>query len=607
MKIGAFLNNSGRGSFCVWAPFCGQVDLEIADTRKERYSMVKNDRGYWTCQVDGIVPGTRYAYRLNGEALRPDPASRFQPGDVHGFSEIVDHAAYRWQDKDWTPVPLEDMIIYEIHVGTFTPNGTFEAVIPRLKELSELGINTIELMPVAQFPGERNWGYDGVHPFAVQNSYGGPGGLKKLVDACHQNGIAVILDVVYNHLGPEGNYLHDFGPYFTDRHKTPWGKAINFDDAYNNEVRHYFIQNALYWFEQFHIDGLRLDAVHAIYDFSAKPFLRELKEAADHWSQENQKTVYLIAESDLNDVRLIQSPGKGGFDLDAQWSDDFHHAVHSLLTGESEGYYEDFGKLQHLQKALTDSFVYDWEYSRHRRRYHGNSAKDLPAEKFCVSIQNHDQVGNRVNGERLSRLVSMEGQKLAAGVLIFSPYVPLIFMGEEYGERQPFLYFVSHGDEQLIESVRRGRKAEFASFKWTGEPPDPQDVNTFNESKLRWEDRMEGSHGILLKYWKELIRLRRETKALRVLDRKNIEVTAVEDQNILLIKRWQERSQVLMAANFSNNDQTVELKSIGGRWSRIIDSFDRCWGGPGKVTDEYLTSSVRLTLGPFQFAAFKRN
>ncbi|MBZ0167632.1 MAG: malto-oligosyltrehalose trehalohydrolase, partial [Candidatus Omnitrophica bacterium] len=363
MNIGATFKSPDQCAFCVWAPLRDRVDLHLVSPLDRQYPMQKDDQGYWHCQVDGIDPGATYCFVLDGNLERPDPASRFQPADVHSASGVIDPQRFAWSDAAWSNIPLAELIIYEIHVGTFTPEGTFTAIIPRLKELRDMGITAIEIMPVAQFPGDRNWGYDGVYPFAVQNSYGGPDGLKQLIDASHAAGMAVILDVVYNHLGPEGNYLHGYGPYFTQKYRTPWGEALNFDDAYNEGVRNYFIQNALYWFEDFHIDGLRLDAVHAIFDSSAKPFLSELQDDVAAWSKIKNKPVYLIAESDLNDARIINDRAAGGFGLKAQWSDDFHHAMHALLTGEKDGYYRDFGGIRDVVKSLTDSFVYDWAYS----------------------------------------------------------------------------------------------------------------------------------------------------------------------------------------------------------------------------------------------------
>ncbi|MFW6055122.1 MAG: malto-oligosyltrehalose trehalohydrolase, partial [Thermodesulfobacteriota bacterium] len=440
MKIGAWYKGDNRCTFRVWAPYAGEMSVHFPERPTRTVSMQKLEQGYFEITCSSTPPGTRYSYLLPGGHHRPDPASQFQPRDVHGPSEVVDQGRFTWTDSSWLMFPKEEIIAYELHTGTFTPQGTFEAVIPRLNALQDLGVNTLNLMPVAQFPGARNWGYDGVLPFAVQNTYGGPLGLKQLVDACHCRGMAVILDVVYNHLGPEGNYLAQFGPYFTETYQTPWGEALNFDGPHSDQVRNFFIENALYWFREFHVDGLRLDAVHAILDMSAKPFLQELSEKVDDFRLQHERRVYLIPESDLNDTRLIRSRESGGFGHDAQWNDDFHHALHALLTAEDHGYYQDFGSPSHLAKSLQQGYAYTWNYSRYRQRHHGNASRDIPGDRFVVFSQNHDQVGNRMLGERLSSLVSFEALKLAAACVLLSPFLPLLFMGEEYGEEAPFLY-----------------------------------------------------------------------------------------------------------------------------------------------------------------------
>jgi maltooligosyltrehalose trehalohydrolase len=414
-RIGAYPLGEGRYRFSVWAPLVERVELKLTSPVRRLIPLTQDEQGYWQGEVEGIPPGpVDYLYRLHtaaGVVERPDPASRCQPYGVHGPSRVVD-PHFDWQDQGWKGIPLSQWILYELHVGTFTPEGTFAAIIPRLPQLVELGVNVLELMPVAQFPGERNWGYDGVYPYAVQTSYGGAAGLKALVNACHQQGLAVVLDVVYNHLGPEGNYLGDFGPYFADKYRTPWGKAMNFDGPYSDGVREFFLQNAEYWLEEFHLDGLRLDAVHAIYDFSAYPFLQELAERVDALEARTGWPRVLVAESDLNDVRLITPRKQGGYGLDAQWCDDFHHSVHTLLTGEKTGYYQDFGQLEHLAKAYRESYVYSGQYSRYRARRHGNSAVSRPGSQFVICIQNHDQVGNRMLGERLSQLTSFRGPEV---------------------------------------------------------------------------------------------------------------------------------------------------------------------------------------------------
>ena len=445
ITLGAIPGENGRCCFRVWAPRAEKVEVRLVAPQERLLPLKKAEAGYFHGVLERVEPGARYFYRLDGTRERPDPASRFQPEGVHGPSQVIE-PDFPWTDQGWCGLGLPAYVIYEIHVGAFTPAGTFEAVIPHLAELKELGITALELMPVAQFPGRRNWGYDGVFPYAVQNSYGGPAGLKRLVDACHRHGLAVILDVVYNHLGPEGNYLGDYGCYFTDRYRTPWGEAVNFDGPHSDEVRRFFIENALYWIGDCHIDALRLDALHAIFDQSPQPFLAELAEAVHAQAEGLNRRVHLMAESDLNDVRLIRPPELGGYGLDAHWNEDFHHALHTLLTGEQGGYYEDFGRLAQLAKAFREGFVYSGQYSPYRRRRHGSSSRGLPGQRFIVFAQNHDQVGNRLLGDRLTRLVSFEALKLAAGAMILSPFLPLLFMGEEYGEVAPFHYFISHSD-----------------------------------------------------------------------------------------------------------------------------------------------------------------
>ncbi|MCA1747471.1 MAG: malto-oligosyltrehalose trehalohydrolase, partial [Bacteroidales bacterium] len=418
-------------------------------------------KGYWKKEVDNCAPGMRYKYRIDDNDTYPDPASLSQPEGVHGPSELVDLTAYNWSDRSWKGISRAEMIMYELHTGTFSSDGSFRGISERLDHLLELGINTIEIMPVAQFSGSRNWGYDGVYPFAVHDSYGGAEALMKLVDECHDKGIAVILDVVYNHFGPEGNYVSNFGPYFTGKYSTPWGNPVNFDGPHSDEVRNYFIQNTLMWCRDFHIDGLRLDAIHAIYDFSAKHILQELAENLKQLASETGKQYHLIAESDLNDTRIITPPASGGYGIHGQWSDDFHHALHTLITREQMGYYKDFGEVKQLSKAIGETFVYDGKYSQFRKKTYGNSAGDLPGEQFVIYHQNHDQVGNRKYGERLISLANLEMAKVAAGVMFVTPNIPMLFMGEEYAERNPFLYFVSHLDPELNKQVREGRSREF--------------------------------------------------------------------------------------------------------------------------------------------------
>ncbi|PKM97843.1 MAG: malto-oligosyltrehalose trehalohydrolase [Elusimicrobia bacterium HGW-Elusimicrobia-3] len=565
---GAFPEGEGT-FFRVWAPRAASVELRLGDSPGPGLKM-KNTGGYWEAYSRRAGQGTLYTYSVDGGEPRPDPASRSQPLGVHGPSEVVDQAAFAWQDGAWKGLPQEQLIIYELHPGTFTREGGFAGVEARLDYLKALGVTALELMPVAQFPGERNWGYDGVYPYAPQASYGGPAGLKRLVNACHKAGLAVVLDVVYNHLGPEGNYLDAFGPYFTDHYRTPWGRAVNFDGADSVPVREFFIGNALYWLRDFHVDALRLDAVHGIYDLGARHFLTELADRTRALAAERGRELLLIAESDLNDPRLIRPEEEGGYGLHAQWSDDFHHALHSLLTGERQGYYEDFGGFQALVKACSEAFVYDWAWSPHRRRMHGAPAGGLPPARFVVSSQNHDQVGNRLLGERLTALTTPKRLRLAAGAVLLSPYVPLLFMGEEYGETNPFLYFVSHGDEALVAAVREGRKKEFAAFGWKQEPPDPQAAETFERSRLDWSKPGVGRHAETLDFYRRLIALRRAEPSLGPVGRQDLVVRANPENRTLSLFRRKGRSSTYTAFNFGRRAAARTLPP--GRWAQIFSS-----------------------------------
>jgi maltooligosyltrehalose trehalohydrolase len=605
-RLGATYLGDGRCQFLVWAPLASRVEVHLVSPEERIFPLARDAQGYHGATSEGVAPGYRYLYHLDAERERPDPASRFQPQGVYGPSQVVD-PSFPWGDRGWSGLPLEEYIIYELHVGTFSGEGTFEAVIPHLDELKALGVTAVELMPVAQFPGERNWGYDGACLFAVQDSYGGPEGLRRLVNACHRQGLAVVLDVVYNHFGPEGNYLADFGPYFTGRYQTPWGAALNFDGPFSDEVRRFFIENASYWLTEFHIDALRLDALHSILDISSYPFIAELAARFHEQAAKLKRRAYLIGESAANDARLIRAPERGGYGLDAQWNDDFHHALHVLLTGEQDGYYQDFGGLEQLAKAFREGFVYSGQYSQYRKRRHGVASGDIPAYRFVVFAQNHDQVGNRINGERLSQLVSFEGLKLAAGIVLLSPFLPLLFMGEEYGEKAPFPYFVSHSEPALIEAVRRGRREEFASFQWSGEIADPQDEATFLSARLDRSLRGEGWHGTLLEFYKELIRLRRETPALARLSKSTMEVRGLED-GLLLVRRWSEGSQAVLLFNLSREPGPVVVPMPPGRWHKRLDSAEERWRGGGSTIPEQLSikTEANLTLNPWSLVLFSK-
>lgn len=581
------------------------MELMLLTSRPRLLPMERLDKGYWRIVADDVPPGTRYVYRLSRtHQERPDPASHYQPEGVHRPSEVVDHGAFVWKADGRQGIPQEKFVIYELHVGTFTTEGTFEAVIPRLPELRELGITAVEIMPVSQFPGRRGWGYDGVHPFAPQNTYGGPQGLKALVDACHRNGMAAILDVVYNHMGPEGNYLHDFGPYFTAKYRTPWGDAVNMDDEGSDEVRHFWISNALFWLREYRFDALRLDATDRIYDFSAKPFLQELGEKVREFEAQSGRRCLLIAENDLNDARLLHPPERGGFNLDGHWSDDFHHSLHTLLTGEDAGYYADFGRPADLAKALREIYAYDWRYSAYRGHRRGSVAADLPGCKFVVCSQNHDQVGNRMFGNRLLHLSSFEAAKTAAAAVILSPFIPLLFMGEEYAEEAPFQFFADFQDEHLREAVHQGRIAEFGAFKWRGEPPDPHAPETFERSRLRWESRTEGNHAVMLRWYRRLLEMRRDTPALQPSIKDDRDAGHLEEGIVWLCRR-REGEELLLLLNFGAQG-AFSFPAEEGSWRKMLDSAEETWGGPGATLAERAEAGERLSMPLSACALFRR-
>lgn len=604
MTIGPNYLDDNSCEFTVWAPSVSNVQLKINFPENRICKMEKDDKGYWKVVVPNTNPESEYFYLLNNNTERPDPASHFQPYGVHGPSKVVDHKSYNWNDENWKGLLVKDLIIYEIHIGTFTYEGTFESAINKLDHLVNLGITAIEVMPISQFSGKRNWGYDGAYPFAPQNSYGGPNGLKELVQACHDKGIAVILDVVYNHFGPEGCYIRDFGPYFTSKYKTPWGNALNFDDEYSDEVRNFFIENVIHWLRNYHIDGFRLDAIDKIYDLSAKHILDELSETVDEYSQGDDKFHFLIAESDLNDRKIITPHNENGFGFHAQWSDDFHHSLHALLTKETSGYYVDFGKVKHLVSAMKNSFVYSGIYSKYRKRRHGNIAVESPPYQFVNCTQNHDQVGNRAFGERLSQLVSFEALKIAAGALFLTPNIPLIFMGEEYGETAPFIYFISHEDKNLVSAVQEGRREEFKAFEWNDDIPDPNDKHTFNESKLDWNKINKGKHSTLLKLYKTLINFRKVIPALDNTDRNNFEVTDVDDK-LILLRRWFADNEVFIIFNFTENTITHMIDVPEGNWNKLLDSSSEKWNGPGEsLLENLIGHSQNITIKPYSFAVY---
>jgi maltooligosyltrehalose trehalohydrolase len=542
--------------FQVWAPKVHGIEVEL---KGEFFPMKPQKDGWWSVDIEPAGPGTDYSFRVDGNGPSvADPRSPWQPHGVHGPSRILDHSAFPWADREWQAPPLSSAIIYELHIGTFTPEGTFDAAVHKLDYLRDLGVTHVELMPVASFPGTRGWGYDGVDLFAPQESYGGPDGLKRLVNACHQKGLAVLLDVVYNHLGPDGNYLGNFGPYFTSSHSTPWGEAMNLEGAGSYEVRRFFCDNAIMWLRDYHFDGLRLDAVHAYIDRSAIHFLEQLAAEIDDLKAHLGRHLVLIAESDLNDSRIVRPREAHGYGMDAQWSDDFHHALFTVLTGEKEGYYVDFGDIADLVEALQSAFVYDGRYSKFRGRQHGHFVESLPAWRFLGYSQNHDQVGNRARGERLVHLASLGRARIAAALVLTAPFVPMLFQGEEFAASTPFLYFTDHQDEELGRLVSEGRRKEFAAFGWKPqEIPDPQAEETFLQSKLSWGESTEGIHADMLSWYRALIHLRRSFPELTSGRLHQGNVLYDEEERWLVTKR----GTIWIACNLGEEDLTIQLPS----------------------------------------------
>ena len=598
LDLGATYLGEGTVRFKVWAPRAKEMSVKLLRPGDVRtLPMDRNKDGYFSCSADHALPGEQYFYVLDGGTHRPDPCSRFQAGGIHGPSTVIDPAAFSWTDSHWKGIALSDLILYEIHVGTFTPAGTFEAITPHLTHLKELGITAVELMPIAQFPGKRNWGYDGVDLFSVHNTYGSPETLKKFVDACHQAGIAVCLDVVYNHLGPEGNYLHDFGPYFTQRYHTPWGDAVNFDGSQNAEVRNFFISNALYWVTEYHIDALRLDAAHMIFDQSQLHILAELNTRVKQEAEKLGRTVLVIGESDINDPVLIRTRAEGGYELDGQWSDDFHHSLHTVLTGEKRGYYKDYSSLEDVAKAIKSGFVYDGKHSAFRGHAYGKPAGGIPGEKFIVCVQNHDHIGNRGYGDRLSTQISFAAYKAAAALLLMSPATPMLFMGEEYGEHQPFHYFVDHSNAALVKEVVSGRRAKCAAFDWH-DVPNPTEDKVFLTSKLNWSLLAKREHQCLFRLYQDLIRFRHSIPGLSRLNRKDFRVYAYELAGWIAIEYpfAINGAGLGVIVSFSKETREAELPfQQCGSFEVLIDTNDIGYGGT-KIKGPAQTAASKVTL-----------
>lgn len=604
--LGATVLPDGRTHFRVWAPLHRRVDLHLQSPVEESIPMSHAEDGYFELHLDRNATGFHYTYRLSASLDRPDPASRLQERGVHGPSAVVADD-FEWRASGWRGISLSSYVIYELHPGVFTRQGTLDAAIERIPYLLELGITAVELMPVAQFPGERNWGYDGVFPYAVQSSYGGPQALKRFVDACHLAGLAVVLDVVYNHLGPEGNYLRDFGPYFTHRHHTPWGDGINFDGPDSGPVRHYILQNALNWVTEFRIDALRLDATDTIFDVSPTHFLAELAAAVHQRGEALNRNIFALAESAANDVRWIKTQELGGFGLDAQWNDDFHHALRHTLTGERRGYYGDYTDFQYFVRSLAEGFAYQGEYSNYRRRAHGSPSREVSPKRFIVCCQNHDQVGNRMRGDRLGHSIDLAKRKLAAAWVLLSPYIPLLFMGEEYNEPAPFPYFVSHGDPDLVAAVREGRRREFAAFAWEGEPPDPQAEETFQSAKIHPELRQTGDHAELFEFYRELIRLRKQHAPLASLSRPDMRVEGDEAARVVWVSRQFQRQECIAAFSFGESEVESRYPFESAAFRKLINTGNHSWirTGPGS-REIHLTHGISLPMAPHAVILLER-
>jgi maltooligosyltrehalose trehalohydrolase len=553
-------------TFRVWATLPKKISVQV---RGKKFAMARDKNDWWRAKIASAKIGDDYGFILDGQGIFPDPRSAFQPNGIDGLSQIVDHKIFSWADSKFRALSLSSAIIYELHIGTFTPLGTFISAIEKLDHLVALGVTHVELMPVNEFSGAHGWGYDGVDLFAPHHAYGTPDDLKKLVDACHARKLAVILDVVYNHFGPAGNYLDKFAPYFTKKYSSPWGPSLNFDDAHSHEVRRFFCDNALMWLRDYHFDGLRLDAVHAIFDTSAVHFLEQLKIEVEKLSAQTKRNLFLIAESDLNDPRLLHSRERGGLNLDAQWSDDFHHALHAVLTGEKNGYYEDFGSLADLASALKNVFVYAGKFSKHRQRVHGRTAGDLSGNHFLGYLQNHDQVGNRAKGERSRQLLNLKKLKIGAALVLTSPFVPMIFQGEEWGASTPFQYFTNHQDKKLGDAVREGRRREFAAFGWKpDEIPDPQARETFENSKLNWDEISQNEHAEILDWFQKLIFLRQKNPGLRDGNREALKINFDEKEKWLVMAR----RNFAMAANFSRQARRI---SFAGKFKPLLSSEEK--------------------------------
>lgn len=576
--------------FRVWAPWSQKMRLQL-DSEEALQMNGPDAKGWWSLAVDDANCNTDYAFLVDDDPTPyPDPRSMWQPRGVHAPSRIYDQVAFQWTDANWHCPPLSGAVMYELHIGTFSPEGTFDGAIRHLDHLVELGITHVEVMPINEFAGNRGWGYDGVFLFAVFQPYGGPDGFKRFVDACHAKNLAVVLDVVYNHFGPVGNYTHMFGPYLTNRFHSPWGAAVNFNEGGSDEVRRFFCDNALMWLKDFHVDGLRLDAVHEYMDRSAVHFMEQLSAEVEQLGAMMGRKFALIAESDLNDPKLVRSREAGGYGMDAQWSDDFHHSLFTLLWKDpGRGYYDDFGSMDDLVKSLKCVFVFDGIYSRYRRHTHGRPVEGLSAHHFLGYIQNHDQVGNRAVGERLEHLVGMDAAKVAVGVVLTAPFLPMLFMGEEFAASTPFLYFADHEEDEMRRRVAEGRKRDFKAFGWEeAAVPDPESPETYERSKLDWAEMHRGKHAEMLAWVKELIHLRRTTADLNDGDLGHLHVEGREEDKLLTMRR----GSIRVLANLGQTLWTTDLRE---RESLRLASRDEVRPAEGKIGMPAMSFAVLIT------------
>ena len=591
-KMGAGIIDRKKNlvEFRVFARDKKEVSVVIKDgDRKTVFPMAEEHPHLYSTVIRGEGPNLLYKFQVDGREY-PDPYAHYQPGGVHGYSQLIDHQAYQWRDSHYRGIKPQELIIMELHVGTFTRAGTFRAAVEKLDYLSELGITAVELMPVAQTPGRWNWGYDGTSLLSVNHNYGTPGDLKHLVDCCHAKNMAVILDVVYNHFGPEGNYLHAYGPYFTDKHETPWGPAVNFDDRYSEHTRKMVLDSVRHWVENYHIDGFRLDAVHAIKDDSPIHILQEISVAVKNMSRINNREIVLIAESDENDARLISSLDQGGYGMDAQWLDDFHHCLHTVLTGEREGYYMDYGPVKDFEKVFKN-YLYTGQYSKFWGKERGTDASQHPGRQFVVAVQNHDQVGNRARGDRLSTLVKFPYLKAAAGLVLFSAYLPMIFMGEEYGEQRPFMFFTDYQDPELQKAVSRGRREEFKEFAWEN-VPDPQDESTFYDSKLTPKGQWDEHNQFLFKFYQDLIRLRTSHPVLNTLDKDNLKVETDPKAKLVKVTRRNQELELTCLINLG----TSQVNPGHHQGRLIFNSESELYGGKGEGEGELLSEGQMVVI-----------